>query len=128
MKTHKGLLPKFVRQWMAGYLARRADEWGGALHDYKNGKWKLIALWSDQKGQNDAVSLIGNMMDRAADDIYIATIMVGECRGYFVVHDSNRQWWTRWFWSNIYSPQEAYMDVVKRCRETADKMGYRRPE
>jgi hypothetical protein len=34
---------------MAGYLARRADEWGGVLHDYKNGQWKLIAV----KGLSD---------------------------------------------------------------------------
>ena len=124
----KNKISKFIRQQMAGYLARRADEWGGVLHDYKNGKWEQIGMWEDEKGQNEVIGMIGNMMNSGRDEIYITTVKVGIKCGYFVVADSNHTWWTRWFWGEIYPPAEAFSETQVKCRQIADKMGFRRPD
>ena len=122
---------KWLRQKMAFFLAFHTPEGGGMMHNYKNGQWELLHVWSTEEGAEMAITLAENMLDRAADEIYVATVKNwgAEKRGYFVVHESqNRTYWLRGFWTGIYEPEEAFDDLRKKCRALADKMGYRRPE
>jgi hypothetical protein len=121
-------LPGFIRHKVALFLVQRSPEFGGMLYDFKNGQWEVLHQWVDERGQEEALSLIENMFDGGRDAIYTAMVKTGIGRGYFVVHTSDRYYWFRGFWTGIYELDEAFLDTAKKCREIADKMGYRRPE
>jgi len=121
-------LPKFIRQFIASVRAHSADEWGGFLYDYANGQWRLLADWEDEPGLMKAMDLVGNMMDRGQDAVYIAMVKVGPKHGYCVVHNSEGEWWERSFWGDIYPIEEAFDEVVEKARKAADDLGFRRPQ
>lgn len=98
------------------------------LHDYKNGQWELLHKWDTEETSDAAIEIVGNMMDRAEDEIFISSISCGPGNGMFMVVDSERRQWVRAFWTGIYEPDEAFKDVAVKCREIADQMGYRRPD
>jgi hypothetical protein len=123
------MLPRFLRQWMALVLVTGSDEIGGALHDYKNGRWEELAKWNTDEESNAAMSILSAMFQNERDEIYVVCVKVeGFGRGYFVVYDSNQNMYRRSYWMGIYDPDEALVDVIEYCRKVADKMGYRRPE
>lgn len=124
------MLPRWLRQWMAFILNSWSDETSGMLHDYKNGRWLELDVWNTPEESDGAMELIWNMLQSGKDDIYIACVRSegGGGRGYLAVYDSNCDVYRRDFWMGIYDPDEAMIDVSKRCREIADKMGYRRPD
>lgn len=122
-------LPRWLRQWMAYTLVARSDEIGGILYNYKNGRWEELEIWNTPEESDGAMEVIWNMLQSGRDDIYIACVKSkGFGRGYFAVYDSNCDVYRRDFWMGIYGPDEALIDVSKRCRKIADKMGYRRPD
>jgi hypothetical protein len=122
-------LPRFLRHWAAYFLADHSPEVSGALYDYANERYNLLAMWRNQTEAAGAQEITVNMFNRMQDDIYIAVALCeGAGRGYFAVHDSNLKFYFRGFWSGIYEPEEAMKDVSVYCRKIADKMGYRRPD
>lgn len=126
MKNFK--LPRFIRHTLAFIRVMHSSEIGGVLHDYANGRWLELHKWDTQEGCEEALGLVCDMTNNVRDNIYIAMIKCDLGKGYFVIHDSNGDQYTRAFWLGIYNPDEALTDVAKRCRMLADKMGYRRPE
>lgn len=120
-------MKRWLRQLMAKIVVAHHEQWGGMLHNYDNGRWKLLTTWN---GYDDAGSLemIQNMLNQSRDNIYISTCKVGTKDGYFVVVDSNNGLYYRAFFHGIYEADEALKDVATRCRKIADKMGFRRPE
>lgn len=121
-------LPRFLRRWYATILAWHTPEIGGALFDYKNGLWDKICEWNTPDGQEQALSVVENMVQSGRDEIYIAMIKsMGSYRGFFIIHASNKFWFCG-FSEGIYGLVEAYGDTVRKCRKIADSMGYRRPD
>ena len=119
-------LPRFIRHWMAAFLgARSPAELGGLLYDYNNGDLKQLSMWDDEKSQEATLAIVENMMNAGRDAVYFVVVKIDEGKGYFVVHDSERNWWFRWFWRGIYEPKDALRDALDKCRETANKMGFR---
>jgi hypothetical protein len=121
-------VPRFLRHWASMFLVGHTPEVGGFIHDYANGRWKLLHVWNTPEGEDTAMSLIEAMMGGGRDEIYVETIKGGEQMGLFMVLDSEGGTYFRAFWNGIYSPSEAFKDVAVKCREIADKMGYRRPD
>lgn len=122
-------LPRWLRQFAAYVLVGYSDEIGGMLHDYANGRWKELAIWNNPDDSDAAMEIIWNMLQSGHDDIYIACVKSrGFGRGYFAIYDSNCNVYRRDFWKGTYDPDEAMLDVSKRARKIADKMGYRRPD
>lgn len=121
-------LPRFLRHaFVAVRLFWKAEESGGLLYDYGNGRWKELARWDTDDGSDEAMGLVGDMLNNSRDNIYIAAVKcVGFGRGYLVVVDSNCHRYTRCFWMGIYEPEEAFEDVKRRCRMIADQMGFRK--
>jgi hypothetical protein len=114
---------------MAKFLAWRAPEMRGILFDYANGQYKILERWSRDSGGDQMLSLVENMFDNANDEIYIAMVKTGASRGgYFIILDSERRTWARFFWGGIYDIEEAMVDVSKYARKVATKMGYRNVE
>lgn len=120
-------IKRWLNQWLAKSVVLNHEEWGGTLHDYDNGRWKLLQTWQG-KNWNEIAGVLQSMWDSGKDAIYICTIKVGPKDGYFVVTDSNRSYQARFFWHGIYEGSEALKDVAQYCRGIADKMGFRRPE
>lgn len=120
-------LPRFLRHLAAAVKLFNAREGGGSLYDYANGRWNLLAQWDDEASAIDSLKLSEEMITNARDNIYIAVAKCeGVGRGYLIVHDSNRNYYTRYFLTGLYEPEEAFEDVKNRCRMTADQMGFRR--
>jgi hypothetical protein len=46
----------------------------------------------------------------------------------FLVVDSNRKYWERFYWKGIYDTEEAFLEMREQCRKVADAMGFRRKD
>lgn len=122
-------LPRFLRRWVALFLAWREEEIGGMLYDYANGRWRHLLTWNTQEGAAEALSLVQDMIDNVRDNIYVVGVRGRQTNsGFLIVHDSNCRMYVIGFYPGVYSPDEAMQDVMIRCRKVADKMGYRRPD
>jgi hypothetical protein len=67
------------------------------------------------------------MFNNGRDAIWIATIKCDVKAGFFVVHDSDRKVYCRYFWDGYYTPSEAFKDVAFYCRDRAKEMGWANP-
>lgn len=119
-------LPKFLRHWMAKTLVRHSEEGIGTIRDYANGEWTEVHSWVDEKGADQGIEIIDNMLNAGRDAIYLITFVVGPGRGIFMVVDSNRVYRERGFWQGLYDVKEAFIDTREYCRAVADEMGFRR--
>lgn len=119
---------QFIRQILAKILVYMKPEWGGILHDYKNGKWEQLLQWSDEEGALQSLRLIDNMILCGRDAIYIACIKVGPGRGFFFIIASDGRVWSRAFWDTLYPANAAFLEICKIARKKADTMGFRRPD
>jgi hypothetical protein len=111
---------------MAKTLVHRSEELGGTIYDYANGEYQEVHTSSDEKSENACIEIIDNMLNRGKDAIYIVVFKSGPGRGVFLVVDSNRKYWERFYWKGIYDTQEAFLEMREYCRAVADEMGFRR--
>lgn len=120
-------IKRWFRQVLAKIVVKNHEQWGGMLYDYANERWVLLGTWSGY--EDDAcLDIIDNMLNSDKSAIYVSCVKVGVRDGYFVVVDSDNRIYYRAFFHGIYDSKEAMADVSQRCREIADKMGFRRPE
>jgi hypothetical protein len=114
---------------MAKYLVKRGDEYGGIIYDFANGRMNLIHEWDTDKGVDEGVAIVEQMITGSRDEVYITVVKGGYRKGYFMVEHTGMIFpWMRAFWEGIYDPDEAFVDTMKKARECADKLGFRRPE
>ena len=119
-------IKKWVNQRRAVIKSYTAPfEWGGILFDYKNGDLEQLYKWETDEEMETARSLIRSMITGGRDAIYVAVVKCGPTAGYFVIHDSNDQWWEKHFYPGIYPPEVAYEETMAQCRKIATKMGFR---
>jgi hypothetical protein len=120
-------LLKFLRRWLALLKIWGAPEYGGMIHDYANGRWNEIHRWNTDKGVDEADSIVRNMVMGGRDEVYIVTVKCGLSKGYLLVESTGAIVpFIRAFWPGLVNPDTAIFEVGVKCREIADKMGYRR--
>src|SRR6266480_3113046 len=116
-------LPRFFRHFVAELSVYGNREVSGLLFDYNNGQWELLHDWSGG-GKKEAISLVENMADAGRDAIYVAGINHQQNCGLFQVIDSQRKVYNR-FWSlPIYTPIEAYKDLLVYLHKRSKEMGW----
>ena len=118
----------WIRHEVALFLSTHMPEWGGMLYDYNNGKLDQLLKIETDKDAALSFEMVDNMLNSGRDFIYFSVVKVGNGRGYFVVFDTDRGFYSRGFWGSIYTTDEAFHDVLRYCRKRADKMGWRKPE
>lgn len=116
---------KWLRQIVALLFATHVPEIGALLYDYNNGRLDELMRVEDEKDSDQSLEMVENMLTSGRDAIYFSVVKVGDKRGYFVVFDSNRGFYARGFWDNLYPPEEAYGDMLAYCKKKAKEMGWR---
>lgn len=122
-------VPAWLRHLLARILVRNSDEIGGVLYDYANGNWRMMETYNTVEGMEGAMEVLGSAVTNGRDNIYVA---MGKVRsngkaGSFTMIDTDLKIYDRFFWQGIYEPEEAYYWTVRKCRESAKRMGYREP-
>jgi hypothetical protein len=119
MKLFRG-----IRHWYAHFMVAAQPEWGAMLHDYNNGNWSSIMIAQTEEESKQMLEIVDNMLHAGRDAIYLCSVKVGPRHGYFCVFTSNKTMWTRAFWGNVYTAEDAYIDTALYCRKVANKMGF----
>ena len=116
------------RHMIAMLFSTHVPEEGGVLYDYNNGKLDQLLRIETEKDSALSFEMVDNMLTSGRDAIYFSVVKVGPSCGYFVVFDTDRGFYPRGFWGNVYTTDEAFRDVLRYCRKRADKMGWRKPD
>src|SRR6266480_5747922 len=115
-------LPRFFRHFVAELSVYGNRDVSGKLFDYNNGRWDQLLVWSGSK--TEAISIVENMLSVGRDAIYVAGINHQQNCGLFRVIDSQRKVYNR-FWSlPIYTPIEAYKDLLVYLHKRSKEMGW----
>jgi hypothetical protein len=122
--------PTWLRHLLARILVRNSSEVGGVVYDYANGNWKMLEVYNTEEGMTQAMEVLESAVTSGRDDIYVA---MGKVRsngraGSFSMIDTDLNIYERFFWQGIYEPEEAYYQIIRKCRESAKRMGYRQEE
>lgn len=121
-------MPNFLRRWIAMAKVWNKEEIAGILYDYKNGEWELMCQWNTDEERLAAKNVVDQGVKIWRDVIYVTVIKTEGGAGLFIVEDSNYGYFFCAWHPGVYELRAALEDTAARCRKTADKMGYRRPE
>jgi hypothetical protein len=98
------------------------------IWDYNAGSPKLIAEWKNEKEQDEALEVLLTEYNSGRDFVWIVMLVTYGMQntGHFIVQDSSsRKGWVRAFSGTIYPYDLAFVDIIKRCRKQATKLGFR---